>query len=725
MSIPTARVGQAAAAAAIVVSLWTYARSAQVQRGAVRSQPPPAADSRAKGSSQDDAALAEPHKPVDNPAEQARQAFAAYAELARGLAVAQRAGASDQVPALKAKCDELRRVALSTTERAFAIANESLDTTPSETVELLQYQLCYLHWELENYLHSAVLGGRLAASTGDHPQVRQGAAIALASYQRIREQLLAPDTAGGAPDTSEASGDAQKRRSAEAAVWSEKIRRLAEVIAAKWPDSEHADDAVAILAGLALERGDLATAQRRLEQGKPNTPRRANAEVRLGIALAQKYLASQGDASGPSTNRASSVPGAAPPDRALARQAEVSITRGLTVLTKLKQFDANAALGAYILCRLMVSDNRPNEALPWLDDAKTGLVTLAKERHPAVAADSFSQDIFKLALATYIAADQLERIPSTIAAFELRFGDQPSGKLRAQELCVALGLELLRRREALSAEGKRIEAAAVESVLVEILNRTDPQQAAQDWNTLWWTGDTFCKLGESLQDASPSARKKAHQHFAKAAQIMAAAIERGQKEPGFVPTPENLTAAKIRLARALQGTGRHEQAIKTLAEVLEKRPNLVDAQFSAAQAFQDYAASHPDRAGYYRFAIGGGEKAEFRAIWGWGRLSKALLADGAQRGRFFEARYNLALCRAKWGQSESDPARRQALLNAARQEIWSVYSVVDQGLGGEPWRARYEELLKSIQRSLNQPPEGLAEFARRLDPAPRSATAAK
>jgi hypothetical protein len=76
------------------------------------------------------------------------------------------------------------------------------------------------------------------------------------------------------------------------------------------------------------------------------------------------------------------------------------------------------------------------------------------------------------------------------------------------------------------------------------------------------------------------------------------------------------------------------------------------------------------------------------------------------RDVFHEARYNLALCRFRQGQVQTDPLRREKLLKTAESDILIVRKI-SPDMGGKLWYDKYNELIKRIQRLRNQPAAGL------------------
>jgi hypothetical protein len=79
---------------------------------------------------------------------------------------------------------------------------------------------------------------------------------------------------------------------------------------------------------------------------------------------------------------------------------------------------------------------------------------------------------------------------------------------------------------------------------------------------------------------------------------------------------------------------------------------------------------------------------------------------------FHDARLKTAESRYRYALAQKDAARKSKILEAAVQDLWSTYKLRPD-LGGEETTARYDRMLKMIQKALGQPESGLAEFKKR------------
>ncbi|MEX0978214.1 MAG: hypothetical protein WDZ48_05155, partial [Pirellulales bacterium] len=99
-------------------------------------------------------------------------------------------------------------------------------------------------------------------------------------------------------------------------------------------------------------------------------------------------------------------------------------------------------------------------------------------------------------------------------------------------------------------------------------------------------------------------------------------------------------------------------------------------------------------------------------IWGWAKISKMTMSNPKFAETFHQARLNIAEARYRYALAQKDQDRRTKILQAAVQDLWSTYKLFPD-LGGPDTSARYDRVLKTIQKALGQPDIGLAEFNQR------------
>ena len=234
------------------------------------------------------------------------------------------------------------------------------------------------------------------------------------------------------------------------------------------------------------------------------------------------------------------------------------------------------------------------------------------------------------------------------------------------------------------------------------------QSGSADAQTLGRVAGMYLSMADAL-DSSEVTRSAAAGLYAKAEkayQDLIAKLEQADSS--------RARAYQIRLAHALRKQKKFRQAINTLLKVLSQQTALLEAQREAAYTFQEWAQENPR---YYRYAIRGytSRRTGKHLVWGWGRMANVLQRYEKFRSLFHEARFNLTLCvyqQALAAQGEDAASQKLRLLKAAKQGLWLTYRQYPK-LGGPLWRAKYDQLLRRIQRELGEPAVGLQAFEQR------------
>jgi Tfp pilus assembly protein PilF len=188
-------------------------------------------------------------------------------------------------------------------------------------------------------------------------------------------------------------------------------------------------------------------------------------------------------------------------------------------------------------------------------------------------------------------------------------------------------------------------------------------------------------------------------------------LETAEKDDKLKDQPDALVGVRLRLADCRRRAGDFDGAVKTLVDVLREKQTRLNVQVQAAEMYQAHGAVEPNG---YAMAISGTAKGRDgkNVVWGWAKISQLTLNRPEFEEIFHKARLNLAEARYKYSQSEKDEAKRKRVLEAAKQDLWVTYKMRRE-LGGEATAARYDALLKQIQKALGNKETGLAEFKER------------
>jgi hypothetical protein len=246
---------------------------------------------------------------------------------------------------------------------------------------------------------------------------------------------------------------------------------------------------------------------------------------------------------------------------------------------------------------------------------------------------------------------------------------------------------------------------------------TQVGKSATQVSLLNWVAETFYGMGQAFDTTPAKLTPEARKYYALAQQGFADLIDRARKQPGFAN--ENLLVQiRLRAASCQRKLGSFAEAIKSLEALLKEKNTLVNVQVEAAHTYQDWGAATKDANHYVHAVVGGDARLANggRVIWGWGDLSRRTLSVPQFRETFFEARYNLAICRFRIAMLDKDAAERTKGFEATKKDIRNV-AIIAKDYGGDAWRPRFDRLLRDAQKMLKQPEIGLNEFAAPATPA--------
>lgn len=601
--------------------------------------------------------------------------IAALAQLPRATAEA-RDGLNAQ--ANQSRSDALRYYRAALTLRT---PEQALDS-----INAIRFRLSYLYWALDEFEKAAVLGEFVARRYPQHPDAYKAAEVAVTAYRSLYIERA------------RAKGDVSFARN--------RMAPLVDLITRTWAGVPGAQNSRMMLIDTAAEERDLPTVLEHLEKIPADSSVRAAAELRAGQAIWAAYV------------RAANLEG---PDRPegpaldqMAKQAQQTIEQGLQ--RSLKAIDARGVdygvlVAALSLAHSYASTGQPEKAVEWLDHPKVGPVTLVKAKHPATQEPGFAAETYKAALRAYVGAQQLEKAEAAMDDLEKLIaasGDADAVRKLTQEY-VRLGRELQETLRRLRNENKAAEASRVAQGFEVFLRRVKQRQENVNFTALNWVGETFLGLGAGVDPGGKEPPAEAVNYYKQAYDTYAEILKRMKDDPQFAPSGVD-TALKLRVAECLRGLNKHDRSMELLAAILRQNERRVDIQITAAETYQDWGEQEP---AYFEKAISGGMPENGRnLVWGWAGIARRVApqmgpdAKGARYSdTFHQARYNLAASRVKLAMTERGD-RKLATLRQAKRDITAIYRLYPE-LGGPEWYARYDSLLKTIQKLLGEKAEGL------------------
>ncbi len=596
------------------------------------------------------------------------------------------------VPELQAQLGTGKADARQFFQLAMTLVN---DKSSLQRLNETRYFLCWLSWENEDYYQAAVLGAFLARRYPDHASAPAAAKIAMASFERLYSQTVLANRKAGTQADSE-TGNAEFEAG--------QMARMAQFITRRWPGTEDASNAFRVLVGFSLRNNRIEQAKELVQQVPAAV--RWESELQLGNALWNHYLELSRDT------------GANPSEQEVRSQQKKDalelLERGMAEARKRGQISETIATSGLYWVQALLSEGKYQPAIDLLEDKKIGPMTLVAKSDPSAARPQYMREVYKAALRAYVSVvpPQSKKAMETMEALEGAVRKNGGGSAeQLTRIYIGLGQGLRQQIEQLQAAGQDAEAARVREAFIQFLDRIHEQQTGGNWAHQVWIAQTYFNMGEAVSKKSaPSATK----YFTKAHEVYQQMLAAAASDAQFAPSPASLLAVKKQLGECQRQLGQYKESLDTFSSILKEKETRLGVQIAAAYAYQQWGEEKGSQ--WLEKAIFGGYKLRSTGknrVWGWLRLAKVLerasRTNPKYRDLFFEARVNAARCRYLVG-LQSKGATRKKNLSKAKQSIRSMVRLFPD-LGGDRWKAQFEQLLKEIQNTEGQRPVGLKEFA--------------
>lgn len=605
------------------------------------------------------------------------------------------AAGQDAAPATAAAATA-RDAALAGFEAALAKAEspeKGAEAPPEELVTYARAMRAYLLYDAKRYAEAGDLGAMLVERYPNGMGSRQAGMVALAAFQQLAKD---PDAA-------------------TAAAAKPKLQALARTVAALWPAEKEGADALGILAALAIEARDPEAIVAFADSLPADAAGRTLLLARAGTALWREVLErGRAEPAGEAGGRAAGWKDKATTylDAALAEPAGPG--PGLRV----------TAAAALARAQIALDDGDTAKALAILEKPECGPWTIISDPQadPALRTGSFAEQSLVVALRTFVQAEQIDKAQQAMRLLEGLAGpdesEARSARLTAMYLSMARGLQ--EQLERLGAAGPADAAARAKAVSIlagfekflDGLAKRDTGVASRIW-----VATTYLTLGSGTGTGAIVPKAKAEQYLDRAADVFTTLLDNaGDPELArFEPS------IRLKLASIARARGRWDAAREQIDWILSdaKRQNSLDTQVQAAELLQAAARALSDtdpaaaESAYREAATGrtGGPV----VVWGWGGIAakvgrQAFAGDDekAVRARdvFFTARLNLAACLLGRAQLSGTEPQQAADLLAKAESAVALTRKMYPDLGGPALQARYEKLLKEIQKQQGAPPRG-------------------
>jgi tetratricopeptide (TPR) repeat protein len=288
-----------------------------------------------------------------------------------------------------------------------------------------------------------------------------------------------------------------------------------------------------------------------------------------------------------------------------------------------------------------------------------------------------------------------------------RLGTTPEGEQKLVQSYVGVARDLQTQLDLATDDATRSNLAkGFEAFLRQV------GDDATDFQILNWVAETFHRMGDAFGRDAKTGRpnKAAIAYYDEAIKTYEKILGKAEADDKFLPNPKVKPAVLQQLAVSYRDVGKFADAAKKFREILVVSPGLISVQMEAAYNYQAWAGYSAEQAKYYNSAVMGytDPKSKKLIIWGWKPMADKIAGDQRFEQQFYEARYNLAVCRFKYALSKEskDPIRKK-LVDMARLDV-ELTAKLFPDLGGDQWRQKFDVLLKNIQREAGDVPKGLA-----------------
>ncbi|QDV27233.1 coiled-coil domain-containing protein [Aureliella helgolandensis] len=489
-------------------------------------------------------------------------------------------------------------------------------------------------------------------------------------------------TLGGYGDLLRTVGEEQQAQLTAA------LKPFAMYLSDTWPASEEAAAATAALVQLHLKAGQWEQAQALLKRIPVESSSGTALRRDVGLTLYSQYLQQRRlpdvDAQKLQDTRSQAIELLSNASEAL--KPEAIVEADISTL--------NA------LTHLLLSDHQIDRATAILLDQETGPLAVLKA-NPDLASASIAMDSYRMAIqliGRQVAEGKLEntaandRIRSYIVSLQGVANAATDGQTILASIFVSLARDLEHMLQETTSAASRQRLASLFTIVAGEAAKADA------FNTQYWAADTLLSVGDELR-RDPKTRPQAGPAYAEAANVLARIADRSKSEPDWIEDSAMQTQVKLLLARSRKGAGDYAGSVAVLGEVLRETPMLLDVQIEAARTLQAWGSTKPI---FFKTAYEGGprdRKTGQNLFWGWGKIAQMTVGKEDYAEQFFDARYQLAYTRFKYGASLTDATQKESVLRRAEKDIQQTSALYPE-LGGPASKAKFEALLKEVRKAI-------------------------
>jgi tetratricopeptide (TPR) repeat protein len=413
----------------------------------------------------------------------------------------------------------------------------------------------------------------------------------------------------------------------------ERLVNLAIYTTETWPDTDQGDAARMNLSQIYLGMGRFDDALTALGAVRARSQQWVPAQNRLGLVHWRKSrsLEYRGDSAG---------------SQAEAQKALDSLN---VALKARRDAGTNPTDPGFVgnvgdVATVLTEIGKPNDALALLDPV---IKAQTKKTGPEYAL------LLEAQLKAYILTGKVDPAISSIKALE-----EAGGTAGRAQLYFKLGMLLEKELEALRARKNTKALASLTQAYKAILNTVVESKTGQTYESLDWAGSSLLTL-DAYQDAEAVFRRMLHDL---------------SEDPRYLEQPNakaRLTLIQIKLAAALRGQKKFDEANLLLEDPLAQKPPYLDALVEKGLLLEAEAEA--------------GKGSWAAAIQHWENLTKRTERSRPRPAAYYDAWYHVA-----WGFSkQKNPSKaRQALMGVMR---------LSPNVGGPEMKAKYQGLLARLK----------------------------
>ncbi|MGB7345835.1 MAG: tetratricopeptide repeat protein, partial [Pirellulaceae bacterium] len=612
------------------------------------------------GISQEEADLptAEQPKSLADALDSARTILAATQNIEESL---QLLNEKDETDELKKQKEDLTKqlrdtysIGVQILRAGLGMANSRVD---NELLNQARQFLAFTLYRQQQHRDTVVVGTFLAKNSPGTDAGLKGGLMALSSLQHLLADVPADENDGLLLQ----------------------LEKLGDFLTKTWPDNPDAAKAQGVRIQLLLQKDDFDGAKQLITEMKAGDERGAFQRL-LGQLLFNRSLQMR-------------IDGKTEESKAIIDDAGKILQEGLDSISG-NLIAGEAMQAAVVLARVFLDQDKSKEALAILDHPKYGPLKLILTQGSPTK--SFSGDLYSTTIqamfAEMIAASDPEPLLKRSEGIMEKLREAYPGKDGQEKL----NRIYMRMAQDLSKELKKAPPAKKSKLIAVFkvfLNRMI--ETTKDDATLNWAAQTLMVMGkEAMQPAQVKATGQAAELIRSAADI-------------FKSQMGDDLSKRFQYAHALRLSGDYKTALGEFEAILKQNQMMLDAQMEAALAYEYWAPEQKQAAlsaRVYKAALNGGRPGPNgkNVIWGWGLISKQTNGKKQYRDKFFEARYHVGLCRYMEGKKLGD----KKTMEQAVKDITQIEALYPD-MGGREQHAKFDALLKEIQRALGDRPTGL------------------